>query len=235
MGTSSEQLHSSLGRFETPPFYEPVENTECAEWYVARLRRDGWTVGLYVPKGFEAYLWIPHPRWKKVPQQTTGAIFYHGSWRLPVTFDSDQQAHIADEGQLVGPWADVLFETLADVSSSRDERCICGLWEGYSVDRPATARIEIGMNLGFLLYGVSRSLIGKCLSTHRMASPSNVPSMIWPENRSWCVVTPFQFFSTYLAGPRMLIERLLDRRNEIDVRTARLDDQLITKIGGSNH
>lgn len=84
------------------------------------------------------------------------------------------------------------------------------------------------MNLGFLLYSSSRNEIGRRLSTHRRACPSNVPSMIWPEDRRWCIVTPFQFFSTYLAGPQTLIERLLDRRNEIDVRVAHLADKLIT-------
>ncbi len=235
MRSESEQLEGGLGRFETPSFYEPVEDAECAQWYVARLRRSGWTVGVFVPQGFEAYVRIPHPRWKQVPQSTPGAIFHCGFWCRAVAFDSDPQTHVADEGQLVGPWADVLFETLGDVSSSFDEKCICGLWEGYNIDRPATARFEIGMNLGFLLYSASRNLIGQRLSTHRMADPTNVPKMIWPEDRRWCVVTPFQLFSTYLAGPRTLIDRLLDRRNEIDVRVAHLDDKLIKTIGGRHY
>ena len=222
----------SLGRFERPSFYEPVASAECAEWYVARLRTDGWTLGLYVPNGFDAYVRIPHPRWKQVRQSTPGAIFYHGSWRRPVPFDSDQQAHAADEGQLIGPWADVLFETLAVLSSSRDEQCVCGLWEGYNVDGPATAQFKIGFNLGFLLYRAPLNVVARSLSTHREPSPLHVPSMIWPEDNSWCVVTPFQFFSTYLAGPRTLIDRLLDQRNEIDVRVANLDDELVTTIGG---
>ncbi|MDE0129825.1 MAG: hypothetical protein OXQ86_09705 [Gammaproteobacteria bacterium] len=232
MRIMSEHLDDGLDRLKTPSFYEPVKNAECAEWYIARLTPGGWTVGLYVPKGFEAYVRIPHPRWKQVPQPAPGAIFYHGSWRRPVPFDTDQQAHVADVGQLIGPWADVLFETLGEVSSSFDERCICGLWEGYNVDRPATARFEIGMSLGFLLYRASRNAIAQSLSAHRMPCPTNVPSMIWPEDRSWCVITPFQFFSTYLAGPQKLIDRLLDRRNEIDVRVVHLDDELIKIIGG---
>lgn len=231
----SEHLEGGLGRFERPSFYEPVESAECAEWYIARLRTDGWTLGLYAPKGFEAYARIPHPRWKQVPQSTPGAIFYHGSWRRPVAFDSDQQAHVADEGQLIGPWADVLFETLAGVSSSFDEQCTCGLWEGYNVDGPATARFEIRVNLGFLLYRASRNAIARSLSTHREPCPSNVPSVIWPDDRSWCVVTPFQFFSTYLAGTRSLIDQLLERRNEIDIHVAHLDDELITTKGGRQY
>lgn len=232
MRSSPEDRETGLGKFERPSFYVPVENAECAEWFVGRLQPDAWTVGLYVPKGFEAYVRIPHPRWKQVPERVPGAIFYHGSWRCPVAFDSDQKAHVADVGQLIGPWADVLFETLADASSSTDEQCICGLWEGYNVDGPSTSRFEIGMNLGFLLYRASRNAIARGLSTHRLPDPSHVPSMIWPEHRSWCVVTPFQFFSTLVAGPRTLIDRLLDRRDEIDVGVARLDDEFIKTIGG---
>ena len=229
MRSGPEHREGSLPWHETPSFYEPVEDAECVKWYVARVRRNGWRVGLYVPEGFEAYVRIPHPRWKQVPQSAPGAFFYHESWTRPVAFDSDETAYVADEGQLIGPWANVLFETLADVSSSDDEKCFCGLWEGYSVYRPPTIRFEIGMNLGFVLYTAPRNVIGRCLSTHRTACPSNVPSMIWPEDRSWCVVTPFQFSSTYLAGSQTLIERLLDRRDEIDVRVAHLDDKLITQ------
>ncbi len=200
MATGLQRLGGGLGRFERPSFYQPMESAKCAEWYLARLRPNSWTVGLYVPKGFEAYARIPHPRWQRVSYSAPGAIFHRGSWKRPVAFDSDPQARDADEGQLIGPWADVLFETLADTCSHFDERCICGLWEGYNVEGPATARFEIGWNLGFLLHSTSRNEIGRYLSNHRGPCPSNVPSMIWPESRSWCVVTPFQFFSTYVAG-----------------------------------
>lgn len=230
-----EDCETGLGMFKRPSFYEPLEDAECANWYVTGLRPGGWTLGLYVPEGFEAYVRIPHPRWKVVSQSTPGSVFYHETWTLPVAFDSDTQAYVADVGQLIGPWADVLFETLEDASSSSDEQCICGIWEGYSVDGPETARFEIGMNLGFLLYRASRNVIGQHLSAHRLASPSNVPSMIWPEARRWCVVTPFQFSSTYVAGPQALIDRLLERHNEIDVRVACLDDELIATIGGRQY
>jgi len=232
MATGLQRLGGGLGRFERPSFYQPMESAKCAEWYLARLRPNSWTVGLYVPKGFEAYARIPHPRWQRVSYSAPGAIFHRRSWKRPVAFDSDPQARDADEGQLIGPWADVLFETLADTCSHFDERCICGLWEGYNVEGPATARFEIGWNLGFLLYSTSRNEIGRYLSNHRGPCPSNVPSMIWPESRSWCVVTPFQFFSTYVAGSQTVIDRLFERRGEIDARVAHLDDELVSTIGG---
>ncbi len=227
---------SGFGRFERPSFYKPVENAECAEWYVAGLQPEGCTVSLYVPAGFEACVRIPHPRWKQVPQHTPGAVFYHGCqvhgcWVRPVAFDSDPHAYGANEGQLIGPWADVLFQALADESSSFDEQCICGLWEGQSGKGPATAQIWNRTDLGFLLYRASRNVIGQQLSTHLVKpDPSNIPNIIWPENRSWCVATPFQFFSTYVAGPQTLIDRLLNRRSEIDVRVAHLDDSLWARI-----
>ncbi len=115
----------------TPSFYRPVESPAEAQWYVEALRCGRWTVGLFVPAGFEAYVRIPHPKWKTVPEGTFGAIFYHECWRRPVAFDVEGEAYDADEGQLIGPWADVLFSTLADVSAKSDVPCVCGLWEGY--------------------------------------------------------------------------------------------------------
>lgn len=64
------------------------------------------------------------------------------------------------------------------------------------------------------------------LATHRLADPMNIPSIVWPEDRRWCVVTPFQFSSTYVAGSADLIGKLLDPRDRIDVRVASLDDEL---------
>ena len=184
------------------------------------------TVGLYVPKGFEACVRIPHPKWKTVPEQTPGSIFYQG-WCKPVAVDSEEEAFQPDEGQLIGPWAAALFETLGRASSAPDLPCFCGLWGGYGVrDRPPTSRFWIRMDLDFLLYRVPLNVIGTWLSTHREPDPTNIPSIIWPEDRRWCVATPFNGFCTYVAGSHNLIEELLLLRNEIDVRVASLDDEL---------
>ena len=82
------------------------------------------------------------------------------------------------------------------------------------------------MDLDFLLYRVPLNVIGTWLSTHREPDPTNIPSIIWPEDRRWCVATPFNGFCTYVAGSHNLIEELLLLRNEIDVRVASLDDEL---------
>ncbi|MCZ0945206.1 MAG: hypothetical protein OXJ53_19305 [Gammaproteobacteria bacterium] len=229
---ASEPRVSYMG---TPSFYEPMKSAKAARWYNNRLRTPGSgrrdTVGEKVPAGFEAYVRIPHPKWEKVSEGTAGSIFYHGCWMRPVPYDAEVDAIVADEGQLIGPWAETLFEVLVEESPLPNAECVCGLWEGFGTrGRPATAHITIGVDL-YLLYHAPLEVIGHWLSTHREASPSNVPSMAWPEDRRWCVVTPFQFFSTYVGGSRELIDRLLDRRDQIDVRAACLDDNMKTTLG----
>ena len=211
--------------FETPSFYATVSSPDCAQWYLNGLDPRAWTLQLFVPGGFQAYACIPHPKWQRVPHQIQGAIYYHGSWMRPVPFDTSDEAFLADEGQLVGPWADILFGALSQTTDPTT-RCTCCLWDGYGGHRPPTARIETGMNLGFLLYSARLDVIARWLSTHRTPSPTNIPTMIWPPDEQWCVVTPFQFFSTYIAGTDALIDALLARPDGIDVRPASLSDRL---------
>lgn len=211
----------------TPTFYKCVPSSGVAQWYVEGTNASQRTVGLYLPRGFEAYVRIPHPKWMVVPEGTPGSIFYHGCWRKPVGTDSVEEAFQPDEGQLIGPWAAALFETLGSASSARDIPCFCGLWGGYSaVDRPSTSRFWIRVDLDFLLYSAPLHVIRMWLSTHRIPDPMNIPSIVWPEDKRWCVATPFNRFCTYVAGPQNVIEQLLLQRDAIDVRVASLDEEL---------
>ena len=38
------------------------------------IRGPSWTVGDFVPVGFEAYAWLPNPIWVAVPPETDGAV-----------------------------------------------------------------------------------------------------------------------------------------------------------------
>lgn len=220
-------LHHEPREYQTPSFYKPVLSADAADWYVQRLSRDAWTLSLFVPSGYDAYVRIPHPKWQPVPEGTTDAIRYHNQWTRPIpTTIIDTRAYVPDEGQLIGPWADSVFHALANATPVANPHCICALWDGYGTERPPTARFETGMGLGFLLYTTRLDVIAQWLSTHRIPSPSNIPVMTWPEGREWCLVTPFQFFSTYIAGTNQLIARILDLRSKLDVRTASLGEDL---------
>ena len=211
----------------TPSFYGSVPSTRVVQWYLDGTNASRRTVGLYLPRGFDAYVQIPHPKWMAVPEGTPGSISYHGCWRKPVGIDSEEEAFQPDEGQLIGPWAAALFETLQRASSAPDLPCFCGLWGGYSAkDRPATARFWIRTDLDFLLYTAPLDVIGGWLSTHRVPDPMNIPSILWPEDRRWCVATPFDEFCTYVAGANNVIEQLLMQRDVVDIRVVSLDQEI---------
>ena len=128
----------------------------------------------------------------------------------------------SDEGRLVGPWAEALFDLLVTRSAKPDMRCFCAIWDGYCSDRPNTALFRAGC-FSYWVYATPLDVIGRWLATHRRPDSSNIPGMVWPEDRRWCVVTPFQGHATYVGGTHELIERLLTQER-MPVYEARLDD-----------
>ena len=63
------------------------------------IRGPSWTVGDFVPVGFEAYAWLPNPIWMSVPPGTGGAIANEesggdgGRWRKPMKWSEVAAAH----------------------------------------------------------------------------------------------------------------------------------------------
>lgn len=64
-----------LQKYELPRFYQRAKPRD-----VNGLIMNGpsWTVGDFLPEGFEAYVRLPNPFWKIVPEQTKTAIFFEG-------------------------------------------------------------------------------------------------------------------------------------------------------------
>ena len=117
----------------------PVDFAE-GRWFIDDMAGSINTVGEILPAGFEAYVRLPHPYWRDVPEGTDGATFdpsgsspEGGVWTKPVR---GAEAKIPDE---VGLWppiegtmgapsvmtavTDVLRAETGNVSS------LCGFWK----------------------------------------------------------------------------------------------------------
>ena len=122
---------------EAPPGCEPVE-ASAWPWFLDALCSAPNTVGEVVPTGFEAYVRLPHPYWRKVGEGTAGAIYEPpegpttaGAWLRPVR---ESMADISAEGlwppidSAVGAptvMAAVLHVLRSDFGNPE---CQCGFW-----------------------------------------------------------------------------------------------------------
>ena len=98
------------------------------------------TVGEILPAGFDAYVRLPHPYWRDVPEGTIGAIFdpsgssaEGGVWTKPVL---GAEATIPDEAGLWPPiegvmGAPTVMSAVTDVlrAETGNVTCLCGFWK----------------------------------------------------------------------------------------------------------
>ena len=83
---------------ELPGFYKRAGRGDV-EGLV--IRGDSWTVGDFLPEGFEAYVQLPNPFWKIVPPNTEGAVHFEpepgenaqDQWAKPLRHSEIAEAH----------------------------------------------------------------------------------------------------------------------------------------------
>lgn len=91
---SSRQLR----RLDLPPFYRRTKQRDVDGLIVSGT---SWTVGDFLPEGFEAYLRLPNPFWKIVAAHSENAILQpadsgdgrEDTWAMPVTCSEVAQAN----------------------------------------------------------------------------------------------------------------------------------------------
>lgn len=196
------------------------------------------SVGSIVPTGFESYARILQPlesvdehgkerwlRWSDVaravgavthPEMELGAILKRAPrgflWSNPPTPESQ-----------VPPWPDqmiVLTDILSNYTQSRDD-CYFAFWEGNTAFEGVPSnipRLPIGSFRYFLFHGP----ITRAVDTFRGLTTN----IFWPADRAWCVVSHFDFPSTYLGGTTECVEEVL-RAEVIEAWPATVD-QVIT-------
>ncbi|WP_432521079.1 hypothetical protein [Kineococcus sp. SYSU DK006] len=78
--------------------------------------------------------------------------------------------------------------------------------------RAAAPRLEVGSRSYLLLTAPLRAVPTLGRSTRyrdRRWFERHSPSLLWPADRSWIVATDLDFHHTFVAGPHVLLERVL--------------------------
>lgn len=104
-----------LRKQDLPRFYRQAKQSDVHGLVVTG---PGWTVGDFLPEGFEAYVRLPNPFWKIVPAQTETAILHRAdsgdisredAWAKPVPCSAVAEenglrmTHESRWGQICGP------------------------------------------------------------------------------------------------------------------------------------
>jgi len=215
--------------------------------------RDRVRVESFMPNVFDAYVRVLHPAgarggerrgrsWSEVASRLGTALhpednFWDlvGGWadlyNNPVLGDIEPSA-----GRLPVPLLRSLMAVLSR-HTEHDEMCYFAMWEGWGNwwknahggddpfrdERDAvlseTPRIHAPARDHFLMRGRLRAVLAL------EDTAGQTPSLWWPEARSWVVSTDVDAFSTYVGGPRRLVQDLLDS-DEIEAVASRPDAPL---------
>jgi hypothetical protein len=218
---------------------EPTRDPSPADWLVESLRRweGGRTlVGSVVPDGYAAYGRIFHPtrrsdkpgkvRWADIAAE-------RGSSLTPeVRFNALIDWVPARDGQdppepYKAPWRGTLqadecarLATIVARFTQTPTKIWFCLWEGYGwpeLPRPGEGPPRVKMpSFDCLLFS------GPSSSATAFRSPPwfQSPTVWWPSDRAWCVVSPVDLYSTYIGCSEACISALLRDPGLEVVRTA---------------
>ncbi|MYF11411.1 MAG: hypothetical protein F4229_10575 [Gammaproteobacteria bacterium] len=242
------QHRRKLRAYELPGFYRRAKQRDVEG---LAIRGGSWTVGDFLPEGFEAYVRLPNPFWKVVPPNTAGAVGFEpgggegteGHWAKPIRNDEVAQAnglrmthdarwgaicgahdgHFADSPDQVWSWAphecniepfvaETLFRLLAN-ESGRNDRCLCGQWEGGSRWDTDVLLVTRGWTY-FVWRARLRDVAAWLQRPDSSERNEHIPHIIWPTDRNWCLATLYSGHSNYLAGTRTMIDAVLSSELE---------------------
>ena len=109
--------------------------------------------------------------------------------------------------------ANILFEILLR-KTSRDDRCLCGKWEGGSSGWETDVKIAWPSWEYFVWscrFGDLIDWLNEADSFHR---DTEMPHVVWPEDRSWFLSILYSGYWNYVAGSRELIDEVLSTELE---------------------
>ena len=240
-----QALHGGRRVMGTLAFYRPLATATEADWFASALRprlvpkTRSWALHSILPAGFDSYVHIPHPEWAPAPSVHADDASHQqvaadagpaerSLYGQPVPIGTRSDAQPAAEGVFSGPWARRVFQILVRASHPAQLDCFCAFWEGNGRGRP-TATFQASWNSVYWLYSASLAAIADSLEnlpSHFGSPASDMPNMIWPKTREWCLVTPYNYHSTLVGGSDRLVAELLDLAPDVDVRTVSLEAPL---------
>ena len=232
-----------------------VDDTSEAQWLVEELDPSLGTVSAVVPRGFEAYARILHPasrirreegrlvrspvHWSEVAELrgTTAhrLMQWPQVWALPQFDDSAIEycvdAGLApingpDEGRLPPQVARVIQQVLS-AHADTAAPCWFGVWVGFAYEYregiPATRSLSTRYREWDLFRAPLDALTLNFFDVGDFFYQS--ANFAWPDDRSWCLATDIDLNSSYLGGPKSLIEAIL-RHEALESYEASVDDPL---------
>lgn len=202
----------------------PVDGSRVGAWIRPRLGSEFGAVTAHVPRGFGAYARILHPasdselnsvRWSQVAERHGKTAHRVMQWHAIV----DASDPIADPslGEMDPDELDALCKVLREHTADPG-LCffgLCEIWAWVSELRSIEKqmpRLELPLERNYIvlqgpLAGVSQ--IGDGVSRYS-------PSLLWPSDHSWFVLSEVDFDSTLVGGSSKLIKMLVES-SEIEV------------------
>jgi hypothetical protein len=215
----------------------PEPDTSRAEWVVERCNGPLFTVNRWVPSGFESYVQLCLPahqftgeswepvRLSQVAEARGHTLDEYSSYRS-LTPHSDSRAILPGDyaEPMEGNTTPVMMQAVSDAllaHSHRDAECIVAVWFGFgstevmALERGGCARISgMGQQEHYILSASLRAVLSKWVDlTHEPQTQyeggTRIPQAVWPVSREWFFAVPFDWQSTFFAGPKELTDKLM--------------------------
>ena len=208
-----------------------------ADWIVERIRR--WLnknkqarySGFYIPDGFDAYARLLHPadrlndsgehisvRWAEIAGWNGRTVHPWMNFRRIANIAQwnpsghEEWGNPPNEGSLPSAECQVLAGLVQEFTESPNLHYFC-FWDGYGQEdffpalrRRPKVRIDIGFDIRnyFLFRGcLDYGMVEKAFQ-HKS------PSIWWPADHAWCIVTDVDAMETWIGGSAACIERVLN-------------------------
>jgi len=224
-----------LAKYVTIP-----ENIKPAEWLLYSLlerKGPGTSVGSVIPNVFDEYARVFHPaednkgrgtvRWSEVAAWSGRSVHPEMQWEAicqPVSSTLAPKPW-SSNGPLLGDCPREVLIPLTEllaVHTTSPQRCWVCFWEGFAGIHEAIQRINEAVphiqlpDRGYYLLNVPLDKIAKgVFIDYGHSYDPLIPSLWWPDDRTWCVATEIDFRWTYVGGSQACINELLaDRRLE---------------------
>lgn len=119
----------------------------------------------------------------------------------------------APQEQNIEQSAVVVLADLLSRWTSPDDRCLCGKWEGGS-DWDSKVRLSFPGWSYYIWSCRFEEVVTWLKQPNSFERSSEMPHVIWPENRSWFLAILYSGVSSYVAGPSDLIDSILESEVE---------------------
>lgn len=154
-------------------------------------------------------------RWTEIcgPHTNHGgrAISPHQNWTWAPREQNIEPSAVNILAQLLSDW------------TSREGRCLSGKWEGSGFDWETKPRITFPNWTYYVWSCRFGDLIDWLKQPDSSERDSEMPHVIWPEDRSWFLAILYSGYSSYVAGPKSLINAILE--SDLEAYEIELSDQ----------